>query len=269
MASWLVIGGLIAIGAYTLVLCAMYWQQRALIYRTGGARLPPAEFGLGNIADVTLETPDGEKLVAWWAKAQPGGPTLLYFHGNAGHLSERSERIRFMQQAGIGIFIIAYRGYSGSSGHPSEAANIADAVLGYDWLVARGVRPDEIVLFGESLGTGVAVQAAGLRTAAGLILDSPFTGLADVAATQFPWLPVRKLIWDRYDSLSRIGNLHLPLLIPHGEADVTVPAAMGRVLYEAANQPKKIVTFPGAQHILHAQFGSLEIVRDFVRALKR
>jgi uncharacterized protein len=270
MASTLASLGLTVVGLYVLVVLGAYWQQRALVYHPGGLRLAPAQFGLADVADVTLATPDGEKLVAWYVKAASGQPTILYVHGNAGHLSERSERIRFFQQAGLGILMLAYRGYSGSTGTPSETANVADAVLAFDHLIATGVRKQDIVLFGESLGTGVAVQVAGLRPgAAGLVLDSPFTSMSDAGAHHFPWLPVRVLLTDRYDSLSRIAALHLPLLILHGEADATVPVAMGRALYAAANQPKRIATFPGAQHILHAQFGSLQIVHDFIGGLER
>jgi len=270
MLEWLLLAGVCVAALYLLVVGVAYVAQRALIYHPGGARLAPRQFGLVNIDDITLATPDGERLVAWWAKAAPGKPTILYFHGNAGHLSERFERIRFFQSAGFGILILAYRGFSGSTGSPSETSNVADAALAFDYLVASGVHKPDIVLFGESLGTGVAVQLASLRPgAAALVLDSPFTSMADAGAHHFPWLPAQALITDRYDSLSRIGALHLPLLILHGEADVTVPVAMGRAIYAAANQPKTIVTFPGAQHILHAQFGSLEIVRDFVNGLKR
>lgn len=268
--GWVLTVGLLILGLYVAIVGVAYWKQRALIYHPGGARLPPMQFGLAGVDDVTLANPDGEKLVAWWAKAAPGQPTILYVHGNAGHLSERSERIRFFQNSGIGMFMLAYRGYSGSTGSPSEAANVADAALAFDHLVASGVRKQDIVLFGESLGTGVAVQLAALRPgAAGMVLDSPFTSMADTGAVHYPWLPVGQLISDRYDSLTRIDALHLPLLILHGEADSVVPVAMGRAIYAAANQPKKIVTFPGAQHILHAQFGSLEIVRDFIGELKR
>ncbi len=268
MVFWPMAAALV-LGLYGLIVAGAYWQQRALIYHPGGVRLAPAEFGLANVADITLTTPEGEKLVAWWATASAGKPTVLYFHGNAGHLSERSERIRFFQKAGIGIFMLAYRGYSGSSGHPSEAANYADAQQAFDYLTACGVRRGDIVLFGESLGTGVAVQLAGLRQPSGLVLDSPYTSLADAAAFHYPWLPARALIADRYDSLARIGALHLPLLVLHGEADVVVPVAMGRALFAAANEPKRIVTFPGAEHILHAKFGSLDIARTFIEGLKR
>jgi uncharacterized protein len=138
-----------------------------------------------------------------------------------------------------------------------------------DHLVAQGVRPEQLVVFGESLGTGVAVQLAGLRPVAGMVLDSPYTSFVAIASHHYPWLPVSLLITDRYDSLARIGALHLPLLILHGEADSVVPVAMGRALYAAANEPKKIVTYPGAQHILHAEFGSLELVSQFVEGLRR
>ena len=260
---------LLAAAAYVAAVGLMYWQQRKLIYLPNSELRRPADFDLRLVDDIRLSTPDGEHLVAWWAKAAPGRPTILYFHGNAGHLSQRAPRIAYFQQSGLGVLILAYRSFSGSTGQPSESANVADALLAYDHLRANGVAPADIVLFGESLGTGVAVQIATLRPAIGLVLDSPFTSLAEAAAGHFSWLPVRELICDRYDNLGRIGRIHIPLLVLHGEADITVPVAMGQEIFAAANEPKRIVTFPGAQHIEHAKFGSLGIVRQFIDGLKR
>ena len=258
---------IIAIAAlYGCIAGLMYWRQRDLIYRPNTEHTAPTAAGLHGVAEIILATPDGEHLVAWWAKAAPGRPTILYFHGNAGHLSERAGRFEFFQKAGIGLLMLAYRGFSGSSGEPSESANIADALLAYDYLRSSGIMPSDIVLFGESLGTGVAVAVATQRKARVLVLDSPFTSMADAAAFHYPWLPVQALITDRYDSKTRMAGLHLPLLVLHGEADVVVPLAMGQELFAAANEPKRMVTFPGAEHILHAKFGSLEIARDFIDA---
>ena len=254
---------------YGSIVGLMYWRQRDLIYRTNTERSAPVAAGLHEVFEMVLPTPDGEHLIAWWAKAAPGRPTILYFHGNAGHLSERAGRFEFFQKSGIGLLMLAYRGFSGSSGNPSESANVADAVLAYDYLRKSGVASGDIVLFGESLGTGVAVQVATQREARVLVLDSPYTSLVDAAAYHYPWLPVRTLVSDRYDSKSRMAGLHLPLLVLHGEADVVVPLAMGHELFDAANEPKRMATFPGAQHILHAKFGSLEIVRDFIDAHPR
>jgi len=258
----------IAIG-YIVAGLAMYVFQRSLIYQPDRQLISPQDAGLAGVSEEILVAPDGARLVAWWAKAKTGRPTLLYFHGNAGHLAERAERIKAFQTDCFGVLMLAYRGYSGSTGSPSEAANVADAELAYDFLAAKGLAKRDIVLFGESLGTGVAVQVAQVRPAAGLVLDSPYTSLAAAGQFHYPWLPVLWLISDRYDTLSRIGTLHLPLLILHGEADEVVPVEMGRAVFAAANEPKKLITFPGAPHIHHSHLGSLERVREFVDALSR
>ena len=255
--------------AYVVIAAAVFVFQRSLIYRPDRAHKSPAEAGLSGVGEQILTSPDGARLISWWAKAQPGKPTILYFHGNAGHLAERSERFKRFQADGFGMLMLAYRSFSGSTGSPSETANVADAELAYDFLASTGLGPHDIVLFGESLGTGVATQVALARPALGLILDSPFTSLADAAQWHYPWLPVRALISERYDIAGRIGAVHIPLLILHGEADTVVPVAMGRAVYAAANEPKTILTFPGAQHIYHAHLGSLDRVREFIDGLRR
>lgn len=258
----------LAIG-YIVAGLGMYIFQRSLIYRPDRQHISPQDAGLAEVSEDILVAPGGARLVAWWAKAKPDQPTLLYFHGNAGRLAERAERIKAFQADGLGVLMLAYRGYSGSTGDPSEAANVADAELAYDFLAGKGLAKRDIVLFGESLGTGVAVQVAQARPAAGLVLDSPFTSLAAAGQFHYPWLPVLWLLTDRYDTLSRIGSLHLPLLILHGEADEVVPVAMGRAVFAAANEPKKLITFPGATHIHHSQLGSMQRVREFVEGLPR
>lgn len=264
---FLLLTALVLAVAYIAIAGAMYVFQRSLIYVPDPTRHRPAEAGLAGVDEHILATPDGNSIVAWWLKPAPGRRTILYFHGNGGHLADRAPRFKLLQQFGIGVLMMAYRGYSGSSGSPSEAANVADGVLAFDFLVAAGVKPGDIVLFGESLGTGVAVEVAQQRPAAGLVLDSPYTSLAAVGQFHYPWLPVERLILDRYDTLSRIGSLHLPLLILHGEADSVVPVAMGRAVFAAANEPKRIDTYPGAEHIYHLQFGSFSRVREFVDGL--
>ena len=153
-----------------------------------------------------LKTPDGARLVAWYGKAKPGQPTLLYFHGNAGSLAVRAERIRRFMDEGWGVYMMTYRGYGGSTGSPSETANVADARLAYGALVQEGVDPASIILYGESLGTGVAVRLATERPAGGLILDAPYTSIVEVAAQAYPFLPVRYFLKDRYE----IEELHRP-----------------------------------------------------------
>jgi hypothetical protein len=238
--------GLVAV--YAAVALAAYLGQRKLMYFPDTERTEPAEEGLAGVAERTIETPDGHRIVAWYGKARPGKPTLLYFHGNGGSLAARAPRIaRFMDQ-GWGVYMMTYRGYGGSTGSPSEVANVADARLAYQALVREGVSPTSIIAYGESLGSGIAVQIAAELPVAGVILDAPYTSIVDVAAQAYPFLPVRLLLIDRYDTTRYIGAIRAPLLILHGAYDGVVPVEMGRELARLAPGPKRLVVFPNGHH---------------------
>lgn len=249
---------------YGVFAVAMYCYQRKLIYRTSPLRVLPENAGLDGIREVQLITPDGERLIAWYGEAAPGQPTLLYFHGQSGNLARRAERVRFYQAAGLGIFMLGYRGSSGSTGHPSEAANVADAKLCRDWLIENGVPADTIVAYGESLGTGVAARLAAETSLGGVILDSPFTSLVEVAMARHPWLPVEPFVLDRYETIKVVEKIEAPLLVLHCEQDPIVPVTMGYRVYEAAIEPKRMATFAEGKHLNHTQFGSFTIVREFL-----
>ena len=196
-----------------------------------------------------------------------GSPTLLYFQGNGGTLELRSETISRYLARGRGMFMMSYRGFSGSTGAPSEAANVADAKLAYDTLIKDGVSPDDIILYGESLGTGVAIQVAREKMVAGVILDSPYTSILELASQYYPWLPVSLLLEDRYESIRYIRDVHVPIFILHGEADDVVPVEMGRRLFAAANEPKELKTIPGGGHVIHDGPTS-EIVNRWIDRLR-
>ncbi len=234
--------------AWCLLLGALYFGQRRLIYLPDRQRVPPAVAGLVNVDEVVLRTADGASLISWWGKAKPGQPTILYFHGNGAGLADRAPRIERFMAEGWGVFIMSYRGYSGSTGSPTEGDNLADAKRAYDNLSASGVASRDIVIYGESLGTSVAAHTALERPAAGLILDAPFTSVADVAAGRFSMFPVRRYIIDRYDTAAIIGRLRMPLLVLHDTLDQVVPVAMGREIWRLANEPKQIVEFPRGGH---------------------
>ena len=255
--------------AYAVFAVAMYKGQHRLVYRIDSRRIPPARIGLTDVEEVVLEVPDGERLVAWYGEASTGRPTILYLHGQAGTLARRSERIRRYRAAGLGILAVAYRGFSGSSGKPSEQANVADALFAYDWLVARGVGAGDLVVYGESLGTGVAAQVAAQRQISGLVLDSPFTTLADLAAVRHPYLPVRRFIFDRYETLKHVTKANAPVLVLHGEKDPIVPLPMGRQVFEAISGPKRLITFPEGRHLDHGKFGSFDAVLRFLNERSR
>lgn len=231
-----------------LVIGAAYFGQRRLMYFPDRARTPPAAAGLPEVGEVLTEAPDGVGIVNWWGKAKPGQPTLLYFHGNGGSLAGRAPRFeRFMGQ-GWGVFMMAYRGYAGSGGTPTETDNIADAIRAYDYLAAQGLKPGEIILYGESLGTGVAARVAVERRAAGLILEAPYTSTVAVGAMQYPYLPVALAMADRYETDRIIAGIAMPLLVIHGARDPVIPVAMGRRLAGLAREPKRFVEFPEGGH---------------------
>jgi fermentation-respiration switch protein FrsA (DUF1100 family) len=171
---------------------------------------------------------------------------------------------------GWGVCMMSYRGYSGSKGSPTETANVADARLAYGALVQDGVDPASIILYGESLGSGVAVRLATERPTGGLILDAPYTSILEVAEQAYPFLPVRHFLKDRYESRNYIGQVRTPLLILHGELDPVIPVAMGRELLQLANEPKRLVTFPFAGHSNIYVDGNpaLDAVRAWIGELK-
>jgi hypothetical protein len=269
--SLLVKLALFALAAYAAILLAAYLGQRRLMYFPDRTHTLPAQVGLPGVQERFLETPDGARVMAWYGKARPGEPTLLYFHGNAGSLAARAERIRRFMDEGWGVYMMTYRGYGGGTGSPSETANVADARLAYDALVREGVDPASIILYGESLGTGVAARVATERPAAGLILDAPYTSIVDIAAKAYPYLPVRHVLKDRYETKTYVGQVRMPLLILHGERDPVIPVAMGRELLALANAPKRLATFPKAGHsdIYIDGNPALDAVRDWIGELRR
>lgn len=260
-----------AVAAYVLIALAGYFGQRKLMYFPDRTRVQPAAAGLAEVEERVLKTPDGERVVAWYGKARPGQPTLLYFHGNGGSLAIRAERIRRFMGEGWGVYMMTYRGYGGSSGVPTEVDNVADARLAYGALVLEGVAPTSIIAYGESLGSGIAVRIAVERPVAGLILDAPYTSIVDVAARAYPFLPVRALLTDRYETSKYIANVKVPLLILHGQRDGVVPVAMGRELAQLANEPKRLVIFPNGSHsnLYIDGNNAIEAVRRWMAGLER
>ena len=251
-------------GAVALLVTAL---QRRLIYMPDQRRATPADFALKGVEVVSINAPDGAMLVAWYNPAPTGGQTLLYFHGNRGYVHLRAERMADLQRRGFGVLMLSYRGFGGSTGAPSEVANVADGRLAYDWLRQRGVASGDIVVFGESLGTAVATQVAGAKVSAGLVLDSPYTSMTDIAQQRYPWLPVRYLLWDRYETIRHIKRVTVPVLIIHGETDDLVPCDMGRAVHRAVLSHSQLHVFQGAGHLEHCLQGSLDIVERWCRNL--
>lgn len=246
--SWVLklAAGLVAV--YLLLVLAGYMMQRRFIYYPNPERVSPAQAGLAGVEERLLTMPDGARVIAWYAKAKPGNPTLLYFHGNGGSVAGRGNRIRAYTAMGWGVYMMSYRGYGGSGGSPSEQANVADARIAYGALVLEGVDPSQLILYGESLGTAVAARIATERKAAGLVLEAPYTSIVDVAQERFPLLPANWYLVDRYETNRVLPQVHMPVLFMHGRLDGVIPFAMGQRLFAYANPPKEFVAFPNAGH---------------------
>ncbi|MGI9382673.1 MAG: alpha/beta hydrolase [Methyloligellaceae bacterium] len=255
------------VGVYVFICVAGHIFHRQFMYFPDPVRLTPAESGLKGVEEVELKTPDGETLVAWYAPSQAGKPTLLYFHGNGGAASYRSDKIAAYQGDGLGAFYLNARSYGGSSGRPSERANVADGVLAYDHLVGLGLRPEDIVLYGESLGTGVAVQVALQRQVRAVVLEAPLTSTVDVGRQIYWFLPLGWILTDKYRTIEHIKSVTVPLLVLHGEKDAVIPVAHGKRIYNAANEPKSLVLLPEAGHSDHLDHNGWAPVRSFLDAL--
>jgi fermentation-respiration switch protein FrsA (DUF1100 family) len=254
--------------AYLAIVAVAYFAQRKFTYFPNAARVAPAAAGLQGFREVELPTPDGARLVAWYAPAPSGAPTILYFHGNGGGLANRAGRFGRYQNAGFGIFAMSYRGYSGSTGSPTEVHNIADARIAYDYLIKQGLKPSDIFLYGESLGSGVAVQTAAAVPVAGVILDAPYTSVVEVGAKAYPILPLSWLMVDRYQSDKYIAAINAPLLVLHGTRDQVIPIEMGQRMYALARDPKRIVVFPEGRHVDLDNYGAVDVVKEWIDTLK-
>jgi hypothetical protein len=260
------IGVLIAL--YLGVLAYVYVTQRSFIYLPD-ARRPDlvASGATETFATVTLTAADGIATVSWYRAANAGRPTLVLFQGNAGNIADRVFKVVPFLQEGWGVLLVGYRGYGGNPGQPTEAGLYADGRAALDYLAQQGVVPGWLVLYGESLGSGIAVQmATEIRTGA-LVLEAPFTSLADMAQRQFPYFPARRLVIDRFASLAKIGSIPTPLLILHGERDAIVPVDLGRRLFEAANEPKALHVFSEAGHVDLYDHGAERAVIEFVEKM--
>ncbi|HET7848616.1 MAG TPA: alpha/beta hydrolase [Pseudolabrys sp.] len=248
---------------YCGMLALMFAFQRRLMYFPGPRCAPPEASGLLEAHEVELASADGERLVAWYVAARGEKPIVIYFQGNAGGLDLRAERFRKLISGGNGLLALCYRGYGGSSGYPSEKGLLLDARAAYDFAAARAA-PKRIVLFGESLGTGVAVALAAERTVGALILDAPFTSAAGIGASAYPYVPVRWLIRDAFRSDERIAKVNAPLLVLHGEQDRIVPIRFGEKLLALAREPKRMVRFPDGGHVDLDQYGAMDEVGKFL-----
>ncbi|QTD55725.1 alpha/beta hydrolase [Parasphingorhabdus cellanae] len=228
-----------AAGLYILLVALAYSFQRSLLYFPDQHISSDEELASAGFKPIKIITQNSGKLTSLWrAPADPTKPIIIHFHGNGGSLAVRLPIYEAMAQDGAGVLAVGYPGYGGNPGSPSEEVFYEAAQANYDWLTASGHRPGRIVIVAQSLGTGVATWLASHNDAAGLILEAAYTGMDDMAQRQFPILPAKSLIKDRYRSIERIDQINMPLSWIHGTNDELIPFAMGQKLFDAATEPK-------------------------------
>jgi fermentation-respiration switch protein FrsA (DUF1100 family) len=243
---WLVVLGVCYAGVLIVLLALENW----LVYHPTSATQewwpPPGDA----VQDVEFTSADGNRIHAWWCPCQGARGALLYCHGNAGNLSHRAGSIAALQKVlRENVLIFDYPGYGRSSGKPSEAGCYQAADAAYDWLVVqKHIRPKDILIYGGSLGGGVAVDLASRKPHRALVLLRTFTSAPDVAQKHYPWLPVRWLMRNRFDNLKKIGRCRQPVFIAHGTSDRLIPYEQGRRLFAAANEPRCFYPMEGADH---------------------
>jgi len=270
MAAWLAAGAAV----YGGLLTGLYLFQRQLLYHPSTSVPDAVEAGVPEMRPVALPTADGVDLLAWHRPPGPGRKLLIYLHGNAGHIGHRGSKVRPYLDAGHGVLLVSWRGYGGNRGRPSEQGLMHDARAALDFALLTGMRPKDVALYGESLGSGPAVMlaaesAAAGRPVGGVALEAPYTSMADLAQHHYFYVPARYLLTDKYEAEAHIQRIAAPLLIVHGERDRTVPARFGRTLFDRALEPKQAVWLPAAEHNDLYDHGAGEAVLKFLNGLPR
>jgi len=237
--------------AYAAIVTVLFLFQSRLVYFPNIDRelsVTPQAYGL-DFESVNLPTEDGETLHAWWVPAKDARGTILFFHGNAGNISHRIDYLRMFRKLGYATLIFDYRGYGNSTGSPSEAGTDRDAAAAWRWLTqTRGLRPEEIVYAGESLGAAVASGLAVRHPPRALVLLSTFTSVPDLGAKIYPFIPVRLISRYSYDNRAHVRQIKVPVLVAHSRDDDIVPFAHGRRVFEAANEPKQFLEMSGGHN---------------------
>jgi len=252
---------------YFIIIITVYIFQRNLLYHPSENNYSGDKLTV-NIEKVKIKTKDSIELLAWYHNKNINNyKTILFLHGNAGSLENRIHKINYFKDMNVNFLIIAWRGFSGNEGKPNEAGLYEDAKSAIGWLKKKGIEKENIIIYGESLGTGVAVEIAQNKNFAGIILESPFTSMIDAAKDKYPFLPVKILLKDKYESDKKIKNIKIPILIMHGKVDKIVPFSMGKKLYELANKPKYSYFSEYDDHMMNYDKNLLKSLKDYIYSL--
>jgi len=259
------VGNLILV--YILVVAAAYFMQRSMQYYPDQSPVAnPQLYHVSEFKVIEVKTQDGLTNIAWYAKPKKEDyPVIVLFHGNAGHIGDRSSKASLLTNAGYGVLLAEYRGYGGNGGSPTEEGLYEDGRAVMKWLQDNGVRASKVVLYGESLGSGIAMQLSREYGVSGVVLESPFTSLADAGKYHYPWLPVHMLIKDKYDNLKKIKKIDVPLLIIHGKNDQVIPFEQSEKLFKTAVTIKIFARKESGRHENLYDHGAFNDVDKFIK----
>jgi len=255
---------------YILLLIIVFFFQRNLLYhpsvnnylKNQGSNQP------NEIEKVNITTSDKIDLIGWfYNKDLEKSKTILFFHGNAGSLENRTYKLNHFKDLNVNFLIIAWRGFSGNKGKPNEKGLYEDGESAIRWLKTKGIDEKNIILYGESLGTGVAIEIAQNKNYAGIILESPFTSMINMGKKYYPFFPVRFLLKDKFESYKKLNNISVPILIMHGKVDKIVPYGMGKKMYELANEPKFFYSQEYGDHMVEYDDKLLLALKKFIQSL--
>lgn len=267
---------LLLVLGYALLSASVYFSQRGMVYYPVREMVAsPSDIGL-DYEEVLFSNALGTELHGWWLPTPEARHTLFFCHGNGGNISHRLESFSIFHQLGLNIFIFDYSGYGRSGGKPSEKATRADARAAWQWVTGvKGVSPAEMVIFGRSLGGGVAATLVGElqergRPPAALILESTFTSLVDMGRRLYPWLPVKQLARFRYESDRHLHDVRVPALFIHSPQDDIVPYALGKALHDGYGGPKKFLEIRGPHNSGFMDSGAVytEGLKSFLHRLE-
>ena len=251
--------------AYAVVIIFIYFYQRNLLYHPSENNYQDDKIQF-SYDEIFIKVDEEVKLKSWLIKKDfKKFKTLVIFHGNAGHLSNRIYKLNELYKLDINILLISWRGFSGNKGSPTEQNLYKDAEAAIQWLNENRVNNNQIILYGESLGSGVAVEIGKKNNFNSIILESPFTSIENSAKIYYPYLPVKLLLKDRYDSISKIKAINTPILIMHGKKDDVVPFSMGQELFEKANSPKESFFTLEDDHMMEFSSDLLNVIKDFIK----
>ena len=255
---------------YILLIIVVFFFQRNFLYHPSEDNYLKDNLGTepSEIEKVKVITEDKIDLNGWfYNKDIEKFKTIVFFHGNAGSLKNRTYKLNHFKDLDVNFLIISWRGFSGNMGKPNEMGLYEDARSAIRWLNMKGIQDKNIILYGESLGTAVVVEIAQNKKYAGVILESPFTSMVNMGKKHYPFFPVSFLLKDKFESYKKINKISVPVLIMHGKVDKIVPYAMGKKMYELANGPKFFHSQEYGDHMVEYDEKLLLALKQFIESL--